>query len=169
MTTTKYRDRIIALRELARGAATAHEADTALAMARKLCLKHDIDTAILDAQPEPQRVADPYGFGTFVKKYPCRFGCGAYVQHTIEELNVCAEKARNASTTGNAYGQQSKPQEDPFADWFADFARKASQNTRNAPPRNDHEPKARANGTHAYCSHEATKSARARCRKDRGY
>jgi hypothetical protein len=164
-TTTKYRDRVIALRELARKASTEAEADTALAMARKLCVKHGIDVAILDAKAEPQRVADPYTGGTFQKKYPCRFGCSPYTQHTIEELNECAAKARANGSTG--YTQQ-KAQRDPFDDMFRDFFRNQGQ-SRSSTSSDGREHKARATGSHAYCSHEATKSARAKCRRERGY
>lgn len=168
MTTTKYRDRVIALRELARNAGTEAEAELAMSKARAMCEKHDIDVAILDAKPEPQRKADPYGFGTFVKKYNCTFGCPAYTQHTIEELNECAERARNASATGNAYGQSHAHQAPPQDDWFADFMRKTRANA-NTGRTNANAGHARASGTHAYCSHEATKSARAKCRRERGY
>jgi hypothetical protein len=165
-TTTKYRDRVIALRDRARHAGTpAAEAETALEMARKLCVKHGIDVAILDAKPEGQRVRDIYTGGTFEKKYPCRFGCSPYTQHTIEELNACAEKARNS---GFSYSQ-AKPKSDPFDDMFRDFFRNQGQSRSRSTSSDGREHKARANGTHAYCSHEATKSARAKCRRERGY
>jgi hypothetical protein len=181
-TTTKYRDRVIALRDRARHAGTpAAEAETALEMARKLCIKHDIDLAILDAKPEPQRVADPLGFGTYVKKYPCRFGCGMYVQHTIEELNECAARARARGEDPYAAASQRASQERGYSansrySWFDDFMRDANARARGGSSEQYTDSRgrtrthqARATGSHAFCDHPATKSARAKCRKERGY
>lgn len=168
-TTTKYRDRVIALRDRARHAGTpAAEAETALEMARKLCAKHGIDVSILDAAPEGQRVRDIYTGGTFAKKYNCTFGCTPYTQHTIEELNACAEKARNA---GFAYSQ-AKPKRDPFDDLFNDWFKQNTGRARSSSSSSSSRANAghaRATGSHAYCDHDATKSARAKCRRERGY
>lgn len=151
--------KITALRDRARHAMTpAAEAETALTMARKLCVKHSIDQAILDAPTQQMKKPIIDGSAPQEKKYSCRFGCGFFTQHTIDELNECAAKARNANG-GNAY---TAPKTDPFADLFG------KHESRNAGPFHA-EPKARTNGSHKYCDHEATKSARARCRKDRGY
>lgn len=170
-TTDKIRTRIIALRDRARHANTPPaEADTALTLARKLCVKHAIDVSILDAKPEPQRTADAHGFGTFVKKYNCTFGCPPFTQHTIEELKACAERAR---ARGFTYSQ-AKPKRDPFEDIFRDFFRDGSQSQDDGAFYTDshgrtREHRARAGGPHAYCTHPATKAARAKCRRERGF
>lgn len=160
-TTDKIRVRVIALRDRARHPATpAPEAQTALELAEKLIAKHGIDPSILTADPEPQRVADPYGFGTFIKKYPCRFG--HTFQHTIEELRECAAEAQDR---GASY---TPPRADPFENLRDFFRQQAPREDEDytASGRRRH---ARATGTHAYCSHPATKAARAKCRRDRGY
>lgn len=173
-TTDKIRTRIIALRDRARHPNTPPaEADTALILARKLCAKHAIDVSILDAKPEPQRTTDAFGSGTFVKKYNCTFGCPPFTQHTIEELKDCAERAR---ARGFTYSQ-AKPKRDPFEDIFRDFWRghdhERSQSEDGAfytdSRGRTREHRARAGGPHAYCDHPATKAARAKCRKERGY
>lgn len=167
-TTDKIRVRVIALRDRARHPGTpAPEAKTALELAEKLIAKHGIDPSILTAEAEPQRVADPYGYGTFIKKYPCRFG--HTFQHTIEELRECAAEAqaRGASYT--------PPPRDPFENLFRDWFKDASGFRQQAPPADDQytatgrRRHARATGSHAYCDHPATKAARAKCRKERGY
>lgn len=141
--------KITALRDRARHATTPPaEAETALSMALKLCRKHGVAESILNAPTEQLKKPIINGQAPQVRKYSCRFGCGMFVQHTIDELNACAEKARNANG-GNAYA--APKQKDPFEDLFRDA------------------PKARTNSSHKYCDHEATKSARAKCRKDRGY
>lgn len=170
MTTTTHLklNRIIALRDQANHPSTGEaEAATFIAKARELCVKYGIDQAVL-TEAAKNTVKRDYidGSQPQEKKFACRFGCSAWTMHTIDELNACAEKARNANG-GNAYA---KPKTDPFEDMFRGFfnAQGSRGNADYTPPR-DSEPKARAHGTHAYCSHEATKSARARCRRERGF
>lgn len=168
MTTTTASDaalrKIFALRDRAAHANTpAAEADTALALARKLCDKYGVSHSVLEAKPEQRIRPDVVnGQQAPARKYPCRFGCGVWVQHTIDELNACAEKARNANQ-GNAY---TRPR-DRFEDMFSGFGFTEPNTGRRSNA--EGEPKARATGSHAYCSHEATKSARAKCRRDRGF
>jgi hypothetical protein len=154
--------KIFALRDRAAHANTpAEEADTAMTLARKLCAKYGVDASILDKKPEQHvRPGVANGQQAPTRKYSCRFGCGAFVQHTIDELNACAAKAREAAG-GNAYTKM----RDPWADLFGTSRPKADYTQ----PRDYGQSKARATGSHAYCSHEATKAARARCRKDRGF
>lgn len=171
MTTTKYRDRVISLRDRARHPNTpAPEAETALELARKLCAAHGIDVSILDAKPEPQRTADAFmPGGSFVKRYNCSFGCAPYTQHTIEELNACADRAR---ARGFTYSQEKPktPFEDLFGDWFTTNARGSSSDETYTDRRGrTRTHQARAAGPHASCSHPATKAARAKCRKERGW
>lgn len=172
MTTTTHPklNRIIALRDQARGAGTTEaERETFMAKARELCIKYGIDQAILTEAPKQTTKSFIDGSRPQEKKFTCRFGCGLYVQHTIDELNACAEKARNANG-GNAYAGQAKAR-DPWDD-INDFFRTAGTNRRSGA--SSHNPnagqaRARTTGSHAYCDHEATKSARAKCRKARGY
>jgi hypothetical protein len=168
-TTTDRHIRIItALRDQARS--TNHEAEAATFMekARSLCEKHGIDTAILDApRTETKRTVINGQATQTEKKYSCRFGCGLFVQHTIDELNACAAKARDRGN-GNAYNDPTRKQRDPFEDLFGSAWKNAGSTSSDSGFRAG-APKARATGTHAYCSHEATKSARAKCRRERGY
>lgn len=174
MTTTTHPklNRIIALRDQAKHASTgAAEAEAFMAKAREMCVKYGIDQAILTEAPK-QTVKRDFidGSQPQEKRFPCRFGCGVWVTHTIDELNACAEKARNAKG-GNAYAGASygqKAQRDSFEDLFSQWARDTK--TRQQGGRtNANAGQARATGSHAYCDHEATKSARAKCRRERGY
>lgn len=165
MTTTtndKALRRIIGLRDQARHASTGEaEAATFLAKALELCTKHGIDAAILDKPAQEMKKPIINGQAPQEKKYSCRFGCGLFVQHTIDELNACAAKAREAGG-GNAYNRPRDRFEDLFSGFGFTEPRTGRQSSADAP-------KARATGSHAYCSHEATKAARARCRRERGY
>lgn len=150
--------KIAALRDRAlHASANEHEADTAMTMARKLCDKYGVSHSFLDAKPDTSRRTTAAGTSTPARTYTCRFGCGMFTQHTAEEMSACADKARAASATGNAYANHRDPFEDLFGKGWANAGRSHG------------EPKAKRNGTHAYCSHEATKSARAKCRRERGY
>lgn len=150
-------NRITALRDQANHPSTGEaEAAAFLAKAREMCTKYGIDPAVLDEPTKQTTKPIINGQAPQEKRFTCRFGCGFFVSHTIDELNACAERARNANG-GNAYAGQTKAR-DPFEDLFG-------KGYADAGPA----PKARATGTHKYCDHEATKSARARCRKARGY
>lgn len=171
MTTTTHPklNRIIALRDQANHPSTGEaEAATFLAKARELCTKYGIDAAIL-TEPTKQTVKRDFidGSRPQEKKFACRFGCGYFVQHTIDELNACATKAREANG-GNAYAGQQKAR-DPFEDLFRAWCEEPKARDAGPFQADPHAPKARANGSHKYCSHEATKSARAKCRRERGY
>lgn len=174
MTTTTHPklNRIIALRDQARGAGTTEaERETFMAKARELCAKYGIDQAILTEAPKQTVKSFIDGSRPQEKKFACRFGCGYFAMHTIDELNACAEKARNANG-GNAYAEQQQKARDPWDD-INDFFRNAGTNRRRTAPgsgnANAGQARARTTGSHAYCDHEATKSARAKCRKARGY
>jgi hypothetical protein len=158
-TTDKALARITALRDKARGTDNTHEAETFMAHALKLCTKHGIDAAILDEPTKQMKKPIIDGSAPTEKRYSCRFGCGLFVTHTIDEVNACAEKARNANN-GNAY---TAPR-DPFADFFG----KPAGNHRTYSDTTA-QPKPRTNSSHKYCDHEATKADRAKCRKARGY
>lgn len=149
--------KIFALRDRANHANTpAPEAETALTLARKLCDKYGVSHSVLDAKTEAPRPTMTNGQATKpARTYTCRFGCGMFTQHTADEMSACADRARAASSTGNAYGSY----RDPFEDLFRNYNAGRTQG----------EPKARTTGSHAYCSHEASKSARAKCRRDRGF
>lgn len=155
---------ILALRDKANATDFPAEAESYMAKARAMCEKFGIDASILDKKAETKSVRDTVinGQAQNTRKYPCRFGCGTWMMHSIDELNACAEKARNANN-GNAYGAK----RDPFEDLFGGFR---NWDSGNAGGHHSYDaPKARAHGSHANCSHEATKSARARCRKNRGF
>jgi hypothetical protein len=177
MTTTTAPDaalrKIFALRDRAAHANTpAAEADTALALARKLCDKHGLSHSLLEAKTAAPRPTTTNGQPSKPERtYSCRFGCSMFTQHTAAEMSACADKARARSANGNAY--ESK-QRDPFENLFRHFyeerdrTSRDNDNARSYGYEND-APKAKRNGSHAYCSHEATKSARAKCRRERGH
>lgn len=173
MTTTTHPklNRITALRDQANHPSTgAAEAEAFMAKARELCTKYGIDQAILTEAPKQTTKPFINGAAPQEKRFACRFGCGYFVQHTIDELNACAEKARNANG-GNAYAGQAQKKADSFEDLFGDWFNASSSRARsNSSSSSSHtNAKARTTGSHAYCSHEATKSARAKCRRERGY
>lgn len=173
--------KITALRDRALHANTpAPEAETAMTLARKLCAKHGIDVAILDVKPETKSVRDDVinGQAQPQRKYSCRFGCSTWTMHTIDELNECAAKARARSATGSAYDAPKTKARDPWDD-VRDFfnqqeARSRRTHADDSATYTDSRGRtkthqARSSGSHAYCSHEATKAARAKCRRERGY
>lgn len=172
MTTTTHPklSRIIALRDQARGKGTTEaERETFMAKARDLCVKYGIDQAVLTEAAKQTTKPFINGAAPQEKKFTCRFGCGLWVMHTIDELNACAEKARNANG-GNAYAKARDPWETLFGQPNqGPRYGQSSDSTYTGRDGYTHEHKARATGSHAYCSHEATKSARAKCRRERGY
>ena len=154
---------ITALRDKARATTFEAEATALLEKARALCAKYDIDPAVVDAPTEQltaRKTINGQAQPQNVRRYSCRFGCGFFVSHTIDELHACAEKARNANN-GNAY---TAPKSDPFSDLFGQARDYGTYGGFS-----EDKPKARTHGSHANCDHEATKSARARCRRERGF
>jgi hypothetical protein len=210
MTTTNSRDRALKLAAAARSYATQGNPAAAAsyrAKAEKICETNGFPTSILD---EPV-VVSPYaarrpGQPQPERKYPCRFGCGTFIQHTADEMSACAERKRNATGRDSAYDipANHKTRRHTFDEMFNDFfggatgyasgaytraddADQPGPRTRaghkerasytTTPPRAGSErPAGGANtstGTsrqrsHAFCGHEATKAARAACRKAGG-
>lgn len=184
MTTTndKMRARVIALVDKARATTYAAEADTYMEKAKELVKKYELPASLLtDATPQAPSAARRPGYTPPARKYPCRFGCGTMTQHTIDEMNECAERRRNATGSDSAYADA--PYRRSSGDFFDQFFGRGFYNAGTAGHRERasystggrrtgsesaaHEPKARATGSHANCDHPATKSARAHCRKMR--
>jgi len=182
MTTTndKMRARVIALMERARGTSNEHEATACREKAEQLVTKYALPASLLTEKFAPQPSAARVQSTQPERRYPCRFGCGVFVQHTADEMSACAERKRNETGRDSAYDvppRTTRPRAGAFnfSD-FNDFFRAAGADPRtsythpgaekgrtytNTPPR------ARATGSHANCDHPATKSARAHCRKMR--
>ena len=194
MTTTndKMRARVIALVGKARATTYTAEADTYMEKAKELVEKYELPASLLtDATPQAPSAARRPGYTPPARKYPCRFGCGTMTQHTIDEMNECAERRRNATGSDSAYADA--PYRRSSGDFFDQFfgrgfydasgyqggghherasyqhpgsRRTGSENVYSGAKS---EPRARDTGSHANCNHPATKSARAHCRKKRQF
>jgi len=193
-TTDKMRARVIGL--VAKARATDYDAErtTLMEKADELVKKYSLPATLL-TDPTPQapsaaRAGRP-SYTQPERRYPCRFGCGVFVQHTADEMSACAERKRNETGRDSAYDIPAD--HDPrrgrfsFDDFFREYTgyqggghhERTSYTSREDRQREKAErfreyyggekaaPKARATGSHANCDHPATKSARAHCRKMR--
>lgn len=176
-TTDKMRNRVIGLMQRARHESTpTGEATACREKAEQLVDKYGLSRSLLtdpqvrvNSQPRPE------------KRYPCRFGCGTFVQHTVEEMSACAERRRNATGAESAY-QDTVSFDELFKNVYDDLFRTSYRgyghheqaswtrpSGQHAHPNAEHasQPRTRRQTSHANCDHESTKAARAKCRKER--
>ena len=194
MTTTKDTNRVIGLVAKARATEFDGERAECMRLATKLVEKYELPASLL-TDPTPQATsAARSGYTPPERRYPCRFGCGVFVQHTVDEMSECAERRRNETGSESAYDTAGRSF---FDDLFASYRReytagyqggahqeRASYTSREQRQREKTETFRRAYGgaagserpadepkphrrqrSHAHCDHEPTKAARARCRK----
>lgn len=192
-TTDKMRARVIGLVAKARATDYAPERATYMEKAEELITRYSLPRSLL-TDPTPQapsaaRAGRP-SYTQPERKYPCRFGCGTFTQHTIDEMNACAERRRNATGSDTAYDIPTN--HDPnrrgtsfFDEFFggssayagrgwtgqghsehASWTRPGGARTGSESFTDEPKPKRRQT-SHANCDHEATKAARAHCRKMR--
>jgi hypothetical protein len=185
MTTTadKMRARVIGLVAKARGTEFDAEREACMGKARELVERYSLSASLL-IDPTPQapsaaRAGRP-SYTQPERTYPCRFGCGVFVQHTADEMSACAERKRNQTGRDSAYDTAGHTRSsDPFTDFFytytgtrrtghrehASWTRPGGQSASGAYMKDEPKPRTRRQTSHANCHHEPTKSARAHCRK----
>ena len=106
-TTDKMRNRVISLMERARHKDTPLlEANACREKAQQLVTKYELAPSLLtDLAPIRPSAARGPATPYVEKTYPCRFGCGVFIQHTADEMGACAERRRAETGRDSAYEQ----------------------------------------------------------------